>query len=140
MIYSRRDLCLLLTALAASPGVAAQMTALQSKAFPYEEMPVQKRDGNEFRPVLSGELHNGCYLEVHQTRLVPGGMPHPPHHHLHEEMFLVRTGTLEITIGGQSTRLGPGSVGFVGSNDEHGIRNAGTTPAEYFVVAFGKDA
>jgi len=140
MTYSRRDLCLLVTALAASPGVAAQKTALQSKAFPYEEMPVRKRDGNESRPVLSGELHNGCYLEVHQTRLAPGQMPHPAHHHLHEEMFLVREGTLEVTIGGQSTPLGPGSVGFVGSNDDHGVRNTGTTHAEYFVVELGKDA
>jgi mannose-6-phosphate isomerase-like protein (cupin superfamily) len=55
-------------------------------------------------------------------------------------MFLIREGTLEVTIKGQTTRLGPGSVGFVGSNDEHGVRNTGTTPAEYFVVAFGKDA
>jgi mannose-6-phosphate isomerase-like protein (cupin superfamily) len=89
---------------------------------------------------LSGELHNGSYVEVHQTRLDPGAIPHPPHHHLHEEMFLLREGTLEVTIGGKSTSLGPGSVGFVGSNDEHGVRNTGTTPAEYFVVAFGKDA
>jgi quercetin dioxygenase-like cupin family protein len=67
-------------------------------------------------------------------------MPHPPHHHLHEEMFLVREGTIEVTISGQSSRLAPGSVAFVGSNDEHGIHNAGPTPAEYFVVALGKDA
>jgi len=45
-----------------------------------------------------------------------------------------------VTITGQSTRLGPGSVGFVGSNDEHGVRNPGPAHAVYFVVAFGKDA
>ena len=128
MTWSRRDLCLLVTALSASPAVAAQKTALSSKAFPYEEMPVRKRDGNESRPILSGELHSGGYLEVHQTRLAPRGMPHPPHHHLHEEMFLIREGTLEVTINGQSTRLDRGSVAFVGSNDEHGIRNPGTSP------------
>jgi quercetin dioxygenase-like cupin family protein len=140
MDFSRRDLCLLVTALAASPGVAAQKVALPSKVFPYEGMPVRKNGENEMRPVLSGELHNGCYLEVHQTRLAPGAMPHPPHHHPHEEMFLIREGTLEVMISGQTTRLGPGSVGFVGSNDEHGVRNIGATPAEYFVVALGKDA
>ena len=107
MTYSRRDLCLLVAALAASPVVAAQKTALQSKVFPYEAMPVRKTNGNETRPVLSGELHNGCYVEVHQTRLAPGAMPHPPHHHLHEEMFLIREGTIEVTISGQTTRLGP---------------------------------
>ena len=140
MTYSRRDMCLLVTALAASPAVAAQQTALPSKAFPYEEMPVKKTNGHESRAILSGELHTGCYLEVHQTRLASGAMPHPPHHHAHEEMFLIREGTLEVTIKGQITRLGPGSVGFAGSNDEHGVRNIGTTPTEYFVVAFGKDA
>jgi len=140
MTYSRRNLCLMITALAASPGAAAQKTALPSRAIPYEEMPVKKNpNGNESRAILSGELHTGCYLEVHQTRLAPGGMPHPPHHHRHEEMFLIREGTLEVTINGQATRLGPGSVGFAGSNDEHGVRNPGTTPAEYFVVALGKE-
>jgi len=140
MTYSRRDLCLLVTALAASSPAGAESDQLRSKTFPYDTLPVHKHPGVESRPVLSGKLHDGCYLEVHQTRLAPGGRPHPPHHHLHEEMFLIREGTVEVTINGQSTRLGPGSVGFVGSNDQHGIRNAGSTPAEYFVVAFGKDA
>jgi mannose-6-phosphate isomerase-like protein (cupin superfamily) len=133
-------MCLLVTALTASPGGAAQKTTLPSKAFRYEELPVHEKNGNQSRPIMSGELHNGCYLEVHQTRLPPGAMPHPPHHHVHEEMFLIREGTLEVTINGQITHLGPGSVGFAGSNDEHGVRNIGTTHAEYFVAAFGKDA
>jgi quercetin dioxygenase-like cupin family protein len=140
MNYSRREACCLFAALAAVPPVAAQTTALPSKTFAYDEMPVRKRNGNESRAILAGELHNGCYLEVHQTRLAPGAMPHPPHHHVHEEMFLIREGTIEVTISGQTTHLRPGSVGFVGSNDEHGVRNIGTTPAEYFVAAFGKDA
>ena len=140
MTFSRRDMCLLVTALTASPGIATQEAVLLSKAFPYDDMPVRKMGENESRPVLAGELHNGSYLEIHQTRLAPGGIPHPPHHHLHEEVFLVREGTLEVTIRGQATRLGPGSVAFVGSNDEHGVRNPGTAPAEYFVAALGKDA
>ena len=140
MNYSRRDLCLLVTALAATPGKAAQNTALPSKAFPYNDLPVRRDGANEFRPILSGGLHDGGYVEVHQTRLAPGAMPHPAHHHLHEEMFLVREGTIEATINGKSTALGPGSVAFMASNDEHGIRNSGGAHAEYFVVAFGKDA
>lgn len=140
MTYSRRDLCVLLSTLAASSGSAAQKTTLQSQTYPYDRLPVHERNGNQSRAILSGELHNGCSIEVHQTRLAPGNMPHAPHHHVHEEMFLIREGTLQVTINGHATRLGPGSVGFVGSGDEHGIRNAGTTPAEYFVVELGKDA
>jgi len=140
MTYSRRDLCLLVGALAASPGTVLPDTRLASKAYPYADLPVHESNGHQSRPILKGELHSGDLLEVHQTRLPPGGMPHPPHHHVHEEMFMVREGTLEVTINGMSTTLGPGSVGFVASNDEHGVRNSGTNPAEYFVVALGKDA
>jgi mannose-6-phosphate isomerase-like protein (cupin superfamily) len=140
MNFSRRDLCVMLSALAASPVAAAQEPVLESKAYPYEQLTVREAHGNQSRGILAGKLHDGCFLEVHQTRLAPGAMPHPPHHHVHEEMFFIREGDLELTINGHTTRLGPGSAGFVGSNDEHGIRNIGTTPAEYFVAAFGKDA
>jgi len=140
MTYSRRDWCLLLSALAPALGLGAQKAELPSKAARFEDLPAQKGGGNEFRPVLEGETHSGCALEVHETLLAPGSMPHPPHHHLHEEMFLIREGTVEATIRGKATRLGPGSVAFVASNEEHGIRNADTTPAQYFVVALGKDA
>ena len=106
MTFSRRDLCLLIGALAASPGVALPDTRLTGKAYPYADLPVHESNGHQSRPILAGELHNGQYLEVHETRLPPGGMPHPPHHHVHEEMFLIREGTLEVTINGESTRLG----------------------------------
>jgi quercetin dioxygenase-like cupin family protein len=67
-------------------------------------------------------------------------MPHPPHHHPHSEMFFMREGTLELTVNGTTFPLGPGSVGFVRSNEEHGVKNVGTTPANYFVVAVGPGA
>ena len=140
MTYTRRDLCLMLAALTAPADAAAQDKTLASKAFPYAEMTARKNGENEFRPILSGRLHDGGYLEVHQTRLAawrnaaPAPSPHP------RRDVSGPGGTLEATISGKSIRLGPGSVAFVGSNDEHGIRNAGTGPAEYFVVAFGKDA
>jgi len=140
MNTSRRNLLMLATSLAAAPGIAAQKTALPGKAYPYDQLPVKEHNGNQSRAILAGDLHTGCYLETHETRLAPGAMPHPPHHHAHEEMFLIREGMLEVTINGQTTRLGPGSVGFAGSNEEHGVRNIGATPAEYFVVALGKDA
>ena len=98
-----------------------------------------RSEQNASRPVLEGETHSGWHIELHESALQPGGMPHPPHHHVHEEMFLVREGTLEVTIAGQTSRLGPGSVAFVASNDEHGVRNVGRDHAQYFVLALGRD-
>jgi mannose-6-phosphate isomerase-like protein (cupin superfamily) len=142
MSMTRRDLCLmlpvaLLPAALTPESMSAQESALPSAMFPFEKLPMHVSNNAEIRPVLKGQLATGESLEVHETVLPPGGAPHPAHHHVHSEMWLVREGTVEITVNGTSYRLGPGSVGFVHSNDEHGIKNVGTTPVAYFVVAVG---
>ena len=144
MSATRREIFLLLSGLASS-AVAVQAlpspdNSLPSATFPFTELPRNVVNGAEIRPVLKGKLATEESLEVHETTLPPGGMPHPAHHHLHSEMWLIREGTVELTINGTSHVIGPGSVGFVHSNDEHGIRNVGTTAATYFVVAIGPGA
>jgi quercetin dioxygenase-like cupin family protein len=108
--------------------------------YPFEKLPIRTPKNAQIRDVLKGKLATGESLEVHETTLPPGGAPHPPHHHVHSEMWLIREGLVELTVNGTSSLLGPGSVGFVHSNDEHGIKNVGTTPATYFVVAVGPGA
>ena len=133
MKLSRRNLGLLLPALA-----AAQSKALPSKCFRYEDLPVRANGENRSRAILNGQTHTGFGVEMHETELAPGLAPHPPHHHVHEEMVMIREGTMEVTISGKSVTLGPGSVAYVASNEEHGWKNVGTTRARYFVLALGR--
>lgn len=109
----------------------ARNAALPSKTYRYEDLPVRASGPNRSRAILQGETHVGFALELHDTELAAGQAPHPAHHHAHEEMVLIREGTLEMTIAGRSTTLGPGSVAYVASNEEHGLRNAGTVRARY---------
>jgi mannose-6-phosphate isomerase-like protein (cupin superfamily) len=145
MFLNRRELCLLLPggALSLFHGadvLVADEKPLPSATFQFEKLPVQASNGAEIRPILKGKLETGESLEVHETTLQPGGAPHPPHRHEHSEMWLIREGTVELTIDGASSRIGPGGLGFVCSNEEHGIKNVGSTPATYFVVAMGPGA
>ena len=91
-------------ALAAAENASAQtrdLPVLPSGAWTFEELKVTKSpEGAEFRPIVMGKLATGEILEVHETMLPPGGMPHPPHHHVHSEMWLVREGTVEFNVMG----------------------------------------
>jgi quercetin dioxygenase-like cupin family protein len=82
--------------------------------------------------------HEGVHIDMHITTLMPGQMPHPAHHHEWEEMTMLQTGTLEVTILDKKTRVGPGSVVYVNSNEEHSWKNVGDVPAQYFVLAIGR--
>ncbi len=141
MSATRREMLFLLSGLASSAvtleALPGQDSSLPSTTYPFSELPMKNANGAEIRAVLKGKLATGETLEVHETTLPPGAMPHAPHHHVHSEMWLIREGTVQLTINGTSHVIGPGSVGFVHSNDEHGIKNVGTTPAIYFVVAVG---
>jgi mannose-6-phosphate isomerase-like protein (cupin superfamily) len=145
MPVTRRELCSMLPAVLIPamlpPAVSAEQDkGMPSAMYPFDKLSIQTSNGAQIRHVLKGKLATGESLEVHETTLPPGGAPHPPHHHVHTEMWLIREGRVELTVNGTSYSLGPGSLGFVRSNDEHGIKNVGATPASYFVVAIGPGA
>lgn len=143
MNYSRRDLGMLIPALAAAgcpTGAAAQdKRMLTSRIFKYEDLPVKANGQNKSRDAFDGETHTGYHIDMHLTELGPGQAPHAPHHHAHEELLMLQKGMLDITIGGKTTRVTAGSVVYAASNEEHGWRNPGTEPAQYFVLALGRD-
>ena len=116
---------------------AADGPSLNSFIKPYEQLPVKSNGQNETRPILDGTTHSNDHFEVHETTLGPGGEPHPPHRHEHEELFLMMKGSLAVTIAGKTTVIGPGGAAFVHSNELHGVHNLGTDHAQYFVVAIG---
>jgi mannose-6-phosphate isomerase-like protein (cupin superfamily) len=137
-MISRRHFATLLSALWAAPaGLAAESGVLPAKVYPFSKLPVRSGAHSQFRPVFQGKTHTGFPIELHETLLEPGASPHPPHHHAHEEIFLVREGSVEVTINGESTTIGPGSVAYMASNVQHGVRNTGSAPAQYFVMALG---
>jgi len=144
--YSRRDIATLLPLVAAEAARAQNANApmkpgpLEAKVYEYEDMPVRTNGENQTRQVFDGLTHTGYHADLHITKLGPGQQPHPPHKHAHEEIVMLRSGQLDVTMNGQTTRATAGSVIIAGSNLQHGWRNPGPGTAEYFVIAMGREA
>lgn len=141
MNQTRRDLTFLLPALLAARA-RADNTALASKCYAFDTLPVKTNPANhmEIRDVFKGKTQTGCPLALHISTLPPGQMPHPPHHHVHEEMMLIQEGLLQFTIEGRASTVGAGSVVYINSNEQHGMKNVGDVPAQYFVVEIGAES
>lgn len=143
MSITRREMVSLLPAALALSAMAEQgspASSMPSFAIPFDQLPLNKGKGAQFRQIAKGKLVTGEEVEMHETTLEPGGAPHAPHHHPHSEFWLIREGTVEITISGTPHVIGAGSAAYVASNEVHGIKNAGSTAATYFVVAVGPGA
>jgi quercetin dioxygenase-like cupin family protein len=73
-------------------------------------------------------------LEMHTTQLKEGLPSHSSHTHPDEEIILVRFGRVEESVNGLPFQCGPGSVIFLTNDDDHGIRNVGEGPCEYYAI------
>lgn len=153
---TRRDLCATLPALGLFASIIAEgqvqvadpVKALTDgpetvpphcHAYAYDQLPSFKNpSGAITRTVMQGSLPTGEFVEIHETTLQPGQMPHPPHHHRHSEWMMLREGQLEFQMGDTKQTIGPGGVTYAASGELHGIKNIGVTPALYFVFAVGK--
>ena len=117
----------------------AAQDALPSGLFDYAQLAVRASGPTEIRQMLTGTTHSGYRVDLHETALAAGQMPHAAHRHVHEELLLIREGTLEVTVGQRTSRLGAGSVVYIASNEQHGWKNVGSAQAKYFVMALGDD-
>src|SRR5205085_11816442 len=111
-----------------------------SGTYSFDRLPLKRSpSGAVTRPVLRGKLPTGEVVELHETTLMPGQMPHPAHKHVHSEFMLMREGAVEFMFNGKSEQLGPGGVAYAASGEMHGLKNVGTVPANYFVIAIGTE-
>ena len=133
----------LFTGALAKPQTAGAASTLppHSSGFAFAQLPVKHNaSGATTRAVMAGKLPTGEMIELHETMLMPGQMPHPAHRHKHSELMLIREGTVDFILDGRTEHLGPGGVAYAASGEMHGLKNNSSAPANYFVIAIGEDA
>jgi XRE family transcriptional regulator, regulator of sulfur utilization len=138
MTLSRREMVMLLPALAAAQGAlraqGPQAAPLPGKVYHSARIPYAGDDKKKARRFFYGPEQSGYNLEMHETVLGPGTETHPPHTHPHQEIIIVVEGTVEVFVDGKTETVEAGSVIFYEPSKPHSLRNIGATPARYYVV------
>jgi mannose-6-phosphate isomerase-like protein (cupin superfamily) len=122
-----------------SRGVAAGADTpvkplMRSQVFDSPSIKPEPTKVGERREVFDAPTATLERFASHITTLKAGEAPHPAHKHPEEELMIVKEGTLEVRLNGAPTRIGAGGMIFCASNEMHGLRNVGKTPATYYVV------
>ncbi len=138
MSVSRRQMAAAIPALLAATGRSSAAERLPAMAINRDELPTRQSKKAFQKRFFDGLTHEDIPVEVHETELPPGEMPHPAHRHAHEELTVVEQGVLEVYLEGQEPkRVSAGAVVYAASNQMHGWKSVGDVSARYVVIAIG---
>ena len=132
-------LAVLVVSVAAASSIAtliAQQQVQKSTVYDWSTADTKPNDWGAVRQVTRTPTPTLEELEIHISTLNPGKSPHAPHQHQHEELLILKDGTLETFQSGATRRVGPGGIIFQASNELHNVTNVGTTPATYYVIGW----
>jgi len=73
-------------------------------------------------------------VSVIRQRQQPGGC-NPLHTHDREEVMLIVTGEVTVTVGDETTVIGAGDTLIIPAGTPHQVTNAGADPAEWLLIA-----
>ena len=94
---------------------------------PEQALPI-KPFGLDMKVLLTTEATGGA-LSVIMGWHKPGEGPPDHVHFSQEEMFFILEGTYELTVGGGTSTIGPGTIVFIPRNVVHRFKNVGDTTA-----------
>ena len=137
-MINRRDIIIAVISVCTTLGVVAlaqsRKPIMQSSVFNWNSVEAKPTKVGARRDFFDTPTATLDQLECHVTTINPGEAPHAPHQHPDEELIIVKEGTLEAMQNGVIKQAGPGSIIFEASNQLHGLKNVGKTPATYYVV------
>ena len=135
---TRRDIAVALVTACVTLGVVAlartDNSVMGSSVFDWSSIEAKPGKTGSVRKFFQAPTATLDELECHVTTLNPGEMPHAAHKHPDEELIIIKEGTVEATLEGQTRRVEQGSIIFQASNQMHSLKNVGKTPATYYVI------
>jgi mannose-6-phosphate isomerase-like protein (cupin superfamily) len=104
----------------------ARTSPLQATVVKPEQALSIKPFGLDVKVLLSTEATGGA-ISVLMGWLKPGEGPSDHVHFNQEEIFFIVEGTYEMTVGDETSTVGPGTIVFIPRNVVHRFKNVGDT-------------
>lgn len=115
----------------------AQTDTIASGLYSWNKAVASKTQMGEYRPILNGSSLDLASFKIHSSVLNPGLTNHTPRAlYDREEIVIVKSGTLTMTINGVSKTMGANSVVLIEAGDTQNCSNPSTEPVTYYVIAF----
>src|SRR6185437_7627688 len=99
---------------------SAGKPVMHSCVFNWADLKATQTKMGESRRVFDAPTPILTEFECHITTLNPGEAPHPPHRHAHEELMIIKEGTLAALQGDKTNIVTAGGIIFEASNELHG--------------------
>lgn len=116
-------------------GAFAKYGPVESKAYLWDEFSIERSTSGEVRHILEGPSDGFEYLSISTNSLEPGVASKESQIQKDlETLIIIKAGTLEQRVHGETKTLKPGSVSLILPGDAHTIRNVGEISATYYVL------
>jgi quercetin dioxygenase-like cupin family protein len=128
--------------LTASDKPAAEQAVpgmLPSSIIDCNSMPTTPTATGAAVTVLNSPTLTFALLHSHITTVDVGKSTAPGGVDPGDELLIVKTGSIELTINGVASRINQSSLAYMAPNDKRFIRNIGTVPASYQVIKVVSD-
>lgn len=100
----------------------------------WTEMTMKQTDKGESRQIFNRPVAWLSRIDMHATTLDEGQVSHPPHIHRNEEIILIRSGDVQMYIGGKYYPAHAGDIVFLTSGTPHALENKTKGRCEYFAL------
>jgi quercetin dioxygenase-like cupin family protein/predicted dehydrogenase len=100
----------------------------------WPEMQMKTTEKGESRQIFNRPVAWLNKIDMHATTLNEGQVSHPPHTHRNEEIILIRSGNVQMYIGGKYYPAKAGDIVFLTSGTPHALENKTRGRCEYFAL------
>lgn len=132
-----KNFILILFLIVKTPVFSQNLKEVTSQVIHWDSLEAKTENGRTRRLLTEGTTTHLKYFRVHATTVEAGKMPNPAHPNKDaDELHIIKEGKVEYTIGDKTKVVEAGGVAVILSDEIHGLKNVGTTPATYYVFRF----